>query len=509
MPRISCHTLGCKLNYAETCTIEREFLRRGFKPVAFGSPAEVTVINTCTVTAAAEHKCRAAIRKARRTSPQAFLIVTGCYAQLRPRELAAISGVDAVLGQGEKLRLFELLESFNRPVAPLVAVSCTGDLKEFGPSHSSGARTRAFLKIQDGCDYKCSFCTIPLARGPSRSQPLAATVAQARELAALGYKEIVLTGVNVGLYGRRHGTSLCDLVRVLERVDGIERFRISSIEPNLLSDALIDLVAGSEKFVPHFHLPLQSGDNQVLGAMRRLYRRELYAERVERILRLLPEACIGADVIVGFPAEDQSRFESTVAFLRELPLGYLHVFSYSERAGTVAVEQLGRLGHSVPPAERERRSLLLRRLSQEKRRDFYRRQLGAVRQVLWEHPQPDRRSYGYTDNYIQVVAADGPRLQGQLEAVRLEALTADGMVAARSARETGTGTEFPRRPGNRQRRAGNSVPVPERKGEGSGLVPEPSQAGSGGRNPEAGWGVATGCSPGSDRCRPCRRTASC
>jgi threonylcarbamoyladenosine tRNA methylthiotransferase MtaB len=433
MPRISCHTLGCKLNYAETCTVEREFRRRGFESVPFGSAAEVIVINTCMVTASAERKCRSAIRQARRASPDGFLIVTGCYAQLKPRELAAIPGVDAVLGNQEKLRLFEVLDRFDRRETPRVAVSCTDDLRQFGPAFSASDRTRAFLKIQDGCDYKCSFCTIPQARGASRSHDLGATVAQAHEIAGLGYKEIVLTGVNLGLYGRDRGASLLDLVQALDRVEGIERFRISSIEPNLLSDALIDWVAAARRFVPHFHLPLQSGDDQVLRAMRRLYRRELYAERLERIQRLMPGACVGADVIVGFPAEDEQRFTSAYAFLERLPLAYLHVFTYSERAGTAAVDQLQQIGRPVPQAQRERRSRQLRQLGEQKRRAFYRRHLGAVRTVLWEKPQPDGRCYGFTDNYIQVIAADGARRQGAIEPVCLEALTEDGIVAARSA----------------------------------------------------------------------------
>jgi threonylcarbamoyladenosine tRNA methylthiotransferase MtaB len=433
MPRISCHTLGCKLNYAETCTVEREFRRRGFESVPFGSAAEVTVINTCMVTASAERKCRSAIRQARRASPDAFLIVTGCYAQLKPRELAAIPGVDAVLGNQEKLRLFEVLDRFDQGETPRIAVSCTGDLRQFGPAYSASDRTRAFLKIQDGCDYKCSFCTIPRARGASRSHDLGATVAQAHEIATLGYKEIVLTGVNIGLYGRDRGGSLFDLVQALDRVEGIERFRISSIEPNLLSDALIDWVAAARRFVPHFHLPLQSGDDQVLRAMRRLYRREVYAERLERIQRLMPGACVGADVIVGFPAEDEQRFASAYAFLERLPLAYLHVFTYSERAGTAAVDQLQRFGRPVPQAQRERRSRQLRQLGEQKRRAFYRRHLGEVRTVLWEKPQPDGRCYGFTDNYIQVIAADGARRQGAIEPVCLEALTEDGIVAARSA----------------------------------------------------------------------------
>jgi len=430
--RIACHTLGCKLNYSETCTIEREFRSRGYRPVPFGQPAEVTVINSCTVTAQAESKCRAAIRKARQASPDGFVIVTGCYAQLRPGEIAALAGVDAVLGHQEKFRLFELLERFDRGPAPQIAVSCTGALQRFDAAFGGGGRTRAFLKIQDGCDYKCSFCTIPRARGPSRSQPLDATVARAREIAAQGYKEIVLTGVNIGLYGRGHGQSLADLLRALDRVEGIKRLRVSSIEPNLLSDELIDRIADSDKIVAHFHLPLQSGDDQVLWRMRRLYRKGHYAGRIERILRRLPDACIGADVIVGFPGEDRPSFANTVAFLSSLPLAYLHVFSYSERPGTAASDGHEPFGEGVPRAARRRRSALLRRLSDQKRATFYRRQSGSARTVLWEWPRPDGRSYGLTDNYVQVVAADGERPRGSLETVRLGRLSAEGWVEGRA-----------------------------------------------------------------------------
>lgn len=431
MPRVSFCTLGCKLNFAETSTLERDFLAHHYEVVPFGEPSDVTVINTCTVTAEAERQCRQIIRRAIRQNPKAFIIVTGCYAQLRPEAIARIEGVDVVLGAREKFHLFELIESFQKKEQTQVAVSCIDELQEFGPAFSSTERTRAFLKIQDGCDYVCSFCTIPQARGRSRSQPIEATVAQAHQLAELGFKEIVLTGVNIGLYGQEFGKTLLDLLRALDRVDGIERYRISSIEPNLLTDELIAFVAESRAFMPHFHLPLQSGDNFVLGKMRRRYRRELYAERVARIQELLPEAAIGVDVIVGFPAETPERFENTYRFLNELACAYLHVFTYSERPGTAAVEQLDRVGgQPIPKPERSRRNRMLQALSHKKRHAFYQAHQGQVRPVLWESAEKHGLMYGYTDNYIRVHRRFDPEHVGQIEPVRLGNFAPDGTLIA-------------------------------------------------------------------------------
>lgn len=431
MPRVSFCTLGCKLNFAETSTLERDFLAHHYEVVPFGEPSDVTVINTCTVTAEAERQCRQIIRRAIRQNPKAFIIVTGCYAQLRPEAIARIEGVDVVLGAREKFHLFELIESFQKKEQTQVAVSCIDELQEFGPAFSSTERTRAFLKIQDGCDYVCSFCTIPQARGRSRSQPIEATVAQAHQLAELGFKEIVLTGVNIGLYGQEFGKTLLDLLRALDRVDGIERYRISSIEPNLLTDELIAFVAESRAFMPHFHLPLQSGDNFVLGKMRRRYRRELYAERVARIQELLPESAIGVDVIVGFPAETPERFENTYRFLNELACAYLHVFTYSERPGTAAVEQLDRVGgQPIPKPERSRRNRMLQALSHKKRHAFYQAHQGQVRPVLWESAEKHGLMYGYTDNYIRVHRRFDPEHVGQIEPVRLGNFAPDGTLIA-------------------------------------------------------------------------------
>jgi threonylcarbamoyladenosine tRNA methylthiotransferase MtaB len=436
MTRVSFYTLGCKLNYAETRSIQQDFERRDFEVVPFGAPADVSVINTCTVTRTAEAKARKMIRRAVRDRPDTFVIVTGCYAQLRPEELAAIDGVDVVLGAQEKFRLFALVDSFAKPEQTQVHVSCIDEADTFGPAASNGSRTRAFLKVQDGCDYTCSFCTIPKARGPSRSPSVAATLAQARQLVTEGYTEIVLTGINIGLYGhdRDAEVSLLDLIRTLDDVDGLERARISSIEPNLLTDAIIAFVAESDTFQPHFHIPLQSGDNDVLGAMRRRYQRDVYADRVATIRERMPDAGIGCDVIVGFPAEDEARFENSYRFINELPVTYLHVFTYSERPGTAAVDQPERVGGSrVPKPERSRRNKMLRTLSKKKEHAFAQTQADRVRPVLWEAVQENGFMYGYTDNYIRVRRDADPQREGLIEDVRLGPINNDGTVRAEDA----------------------------------------------------------------------------
>lgn len=435
MARVSFYTLGCKLNYAETSTLERDFEAHRFSVVPFGEPSDVTVVNTCSVTSEADRKCRNVIRRALRANPDAFIVVTGCYAQLQPDEIAAIDGVDAVLGAGEKFRLFDLIGEFSKKEETQVAVSCIDEVREYAPAFSSSDRTRAFLKVQDGCDYSCAFCTIPLARGASRSQPLPATVAQAREIAERGFKEIVLSGVNIGLYGEDHGTSLIDLLRALDRIDGIERYRISSIEPNLLTDEIIDFVASSDRFQPHFHIPLQSGDDFVLGKMRRRYRRDVYADRVTRIKQLMPHASIGVDVIVGFPAETGERFENSHSFIRAMPVSYLHVFTYSERPDTVAVDRLEEVGgEHVSKPERSRRNRRLRMLSRQKEQAFYREHLGKSREVLWENAASvDGMMAGYTDNYIRVETGAEKAREGAIETVLLDRLTQRGTVRAADA----------------------------------------------------------------------------
>ena len=436
MPRVAFHTLGCKLNFAETSSLQRAFEEHAYEVVPFGEAADVAVVNTCTVTAEADRKCRQVIRRALRANPETCIVVTGCYAQLQPEALAAIDGVDVVLGAHEKFQLFQLVEAFEKREQTQISVSCIDDVSAFDPAFSSNERTRAFLKVQDGCDYSCAFCTIPLARGRSRSAPPDQILAQAREVAERGYKEIVLTGVNIGLYGQgshdhASDTSLLDLMRALETVDGIERYRISSIEPNLLTDAIIDFVAESATFQPHFHIPLQNGDDEVLGTMRRRYRRARYADRVERIVQLMPDACIGVDVIVGFPTETEAHFENTYRFLSDLPVAYLHAFTYSERPNTAAVDQIDRMGGvPVPGPERSRRNRMLRVLSQKKQHAFYSRHLGTVRPVLWENAKKDDAMYGFTDNYIKVQHPYDDARVGTIETVRLDAFAEDGTVTA-------------------------------------------------------------------------------
>jgi threonylcarbamoyladenosine tRNA methylthiotransferase MtaB len=431
MGRVSFYTLGCKLNFAETGAIQRDFESRAFDVVPFGEAADVTVINTCTVTSEAERKCRQIIRRALRANPETFVAVTGCYAQLRPDDIAGIEGVDVVLGASEKFKLFSLIESFTKQEETQVSVSCIDYVTSFGPAYSSDERTRAFLKVQDGCDYTCSFCTIPQARGRSRSQSIEACVRQARHLAEEGFSEIVLSGVNIGLFGEDRGESLHDLLLALDGVDGIQRYRISSIEPNLLTDRIIDFVAESRAFQPHFHIPLQSGDDFVLGKMRRRYRRDVYTHRVERIRERLPDAAIGVDVIVGFPAEGDKHFDNTRTYLADLPISYLHVFTYSERPDTIAVDQIERVGGTpVPPGERSRRNRELRMLSARKTEMHYRSHLGSTRPVLWEGSHHDGRLHGFTDNYVKVSREYDESLIGTIEDATLARLADDGTVAA-------------------------------------------------------------------------------
>ncbi|MEJ5305625.1 MAG: tRNA (N(6)-L-threonylcarbamoyladenosine(37)-C(2))-methylthiotransferase MtaB [Ignavibacteria bacterium] len=403
--KVAFHTLGCKLNYAETSVIGNSFLKRGFSLTDFDSPADVYVINTCTVTENAERECRQIIRRALRHNPNGFVIVTGCYAQLRPEQIQKIEGVDLVLGSKEKFEIFNFIDSFEKKNLACVYVSPLEKLNDFGPAFTPlpEDRTRAFLKIQDGCDYKCSFCTIPKARGLSRSQSADETIKQLRELVQQGYKEIVLTGVNVGDYGSKIGTSLYELLKKLIKVDGDFRIRISSIEPNLLSDEIIELVAQEDKLCKHFHIPLQSGSDKILKRMQRRYLSKLYADRIEKVKTLIPSAGIGVDVIVGFPGEDEDDFQTTQEFIANLPVSYLHVFTYSERPGTPAAE----MKDQVPKDERRRRTNTLRILSARKKYQFYLEMLGTEQKVLFEHRDDDGTIKGFTSNYIRVVS-DSP-----------------------------------------------------------------------------------------------------
>lgn len=431
MPKkVAFHTLGCKLNFSETSTIARDLEAEGFEKVGFDQPADLYVINTCSVTDNADKRCRQAVRQALRANPEGFVALVGCYAQLQPEEIAAIPGVDLVLGATEKFKLADYLGSLEKQPHGQVHSCEIQDADFYVGSYAIGDRTRAFLKVQDGCDYKCTYCTIPLARGISRSATLQQVLEQAREIAAQGIREIVLTGVNIGDYGKgefgnkKHEHTFLELVRELDRVPGIHRLRISSIEPNLLRNETIDFVAGSRHFVPHFHIPLQSGSNDILKLMRRRYLRELYQERVSRIRQVMPDACIGVDVIVGFPGETEAHFMETYEFLHALDISYLHVFTYSERPNTPAAEMDG----VVELSERRRRSKMLRSLSEKKRRQFYQSQLGSERTILLEGENREGYIHGFTENYVKVKAPWDPALVNTLHRVRLTAIDTDGLV---------------------------------------------------------------------------------
>lgn len=426
--KVSFYTLGCKLNYSETSTIGRLFTQAGYEISEFHKGADIYVINTCSVTENADRKCRKVVREALRTSPGAYVAVIGCYAQLKPVEISGIPGVDLVLGAAEKFRLLDHIGDLVKRPKALVLNKEIAATRDFIGSWSSGDRTRTFLKVQDGCDYTCSFCTIPLARGKSRSDKVERIVQSAKTISASGAKEIVLTGVNIGDFGkggqggRRKEENFYDLVQALDQVEGIERFRISSIEPNLLSDEIISFVASSRRFVPHFHIPLQSGSDKILRLMRRRYQRSLYTSRVEKIKSLMPDCCIGVDVIVGFPGETQEDFMETYRFLNELDVSYLHVFTYSERDNTHALTLPG----IVPAAVRAERSKMLHVLSEKKRRYFYTQHLGRTMPVLFESDCKDGLMHGFTPNYIKVRAKYDPALVNELKEVQLKAIATSG-----------------------------------------------------------------------------------
>jgi threonylcarbamoyladenosine tRNA methylthiotransferase MtaB len=397
---VALYTLGCKLNYAETATIERQFVEKGFFPVQFSEKADVYVINTCSVTSHADKKCRNIIHRAVKKSPESFVAVVGCYSQLQSEELAAIPGVDLVLGTKEKLRIFDFADDFSKREEARVHACEIMKTHEFDSSYSVSGRTRSFVKIQDGCDYFCSYCTIPLARGLSRSNTIERVLADVDEVAGKGAIEVVLTGVNIGDFGKGTEEDFYDLLKALDRNSSIWRFRISSIEPNLISDEIIDLVAKSKKFVPHFHIPMQAGCDKILQLMNRKYLREVFADRVVTIKKRIPEAGIGADVIIGFPGETEEDFLETCDFISSLPISFLHVFSYSERRNTKA----SRLPDKVHPAEIERRSKLLHVLAEEKRKQFYSEFAGKPAEVLFEAYNKKGKMYGFTHNYIRVEA---------------------------------------------------------------------------------------------------------
>jgi len=419
--KIAYHTLGCKLNFSETSTIAKELTNAGYARVAFEDLPDVYVINTCSVTDHADKKCRNIVRRALNVNPKAFIAVIGCYAQLKPKEIASIQGVDVVLGANEKFNVQEYIKNIEKKQRGEYHVEAIKQTRDFIPSFSEGDRTRCFLKVQDGCNYFCSFCTIPLARGKSRSSSVSKTIEEAKKAASTSAKEIVLTGVNIGDFGNGTNENFMDLITELDTLIGIERLRISSIEPNLLSDEIIKFCASSEKFVPHFHIPLQSGSDTILTSMRRRYKTELYRSRISLIKELMPECSIGVDVIVGFPGETEEEFEKTYKFLHELPVSYLHVFSYSERPNTTAVRKNG----SVPKAVRLERSKRLRILSSKKQRAFYQNFENQTLPVLFESENHDGFIRGFTSNYLKVQVPFNESLVNEIKEVRLEHLNAD------------------------------------------------------------------------------------
>lgn len=433
------HTLGCKLNFAETSTIARQLTGAGYDKVSFDDKADVYVINTCSVTENADRECKLHVKRAMKANPEGLVVIVGCYAQLKPEEISQINGVDLVLGAKEKFNILSYLDDVEKTENDGVVHSCEIEETDFFiGSYSIGDRTRAFLKVQDGCDYKCTYCTIPLARGISRSDTIENIITNAKEIAARDIKEIVLTGVNIGDYGKgefgnkKHEHTFLDLISELDQVDGIERIRISSIEPNLLKDESIELVSKSRSFVPHFHIPLQSGCDDLLKKMKRRYLTKLYKDRVNKIREVMPHAAIGVDVIVGFPGETEERFMETYNFLNELPISYLHVFTYSERENTEAAEMEG----VVPIPERKKRNKMLRILSEKKKMSFYQTQLGKTLPVLWEHENKDGKMYGFTENYVRVQKDFDQASVNQIEFLQLEKIEADGTVSVLNSFES-------------------------------------------------------------------------
>ena len=424
--RVAFYTLGCKLNFSETSTIARLFQNDGFEKVEFESTPDIFIINTCSVTENADKKCKSLVNKALKISPHAYIAIIGCYAQLKPEEIAQIPGVDLVLGANEKFNILNHIADVEKNTQTQIHACEISEVNDFIPSYSSGDRTRTFFKVQDGCDYSCSFCTIPLARGKSRSETVIETIKAAQKLIAeTGSKEIILTGVNTGDFGKNTGETFLDLIKELDQLEGIERFRISSIEPNLLTDEIIQVVASSKKFVPHFHIPLQSGSNDTLRRMRRRYQRDIYESRVALIKELMPNCCIGVDVIVGFPGETNEEFLDSYTFINELDISYLHVFTYSERANTHAIE----LSNIVPNSIRAERSKMLHILSEKKKRFFYELQKGKAKEVLWEGERDGEWMYGFTENYIKVKTPFLIEKTNTIQHIQLEELDTEGIFS--------------------------------------------------------------------------------
>ncbi|MBC7743928.1 MAG: tRNA (N(6)-L-threonylcarbamoyladenosine(37)-C(2))-methylthiotransferase MtaB [Flavobacterium sp.] len=423
--KVAFYTLGCKLNYSETSTISRQFTKGGFDTVQFTHTADVYVINTCSITDNADKKCARVVKEALKFSPNAYVVIVGCYAQLKPQEISLIPGVDLVLGAAEKFQILDYINDLTKQPKTLIYSNAINHTKEFVSAFSIGDRTRTFLKVQDGCDYSCTFCTIPLARGASRSGTIEDITQKARELGVSGFKEIVLTGINLGDYGLLNGKrayEFLDLVKALDEVESVNRIRISSIEPNLLNDDLIDFVASSKRFMPHFHIPLQSGSNKILGLMRRRYRKELYLEKVNRIKRSMPDCCIGVDVIVGFPGETMEDFVETYNFLNELDISYLHVFTYSERENTPAAH----MQNPVPQSQRAQRSKMLHILSEKKKHSFYKSQEGKNSEILFEGDHKGGFMHGFSKNYIKVKTPYDPLMVNELVKAKFVQVDAEG-----------------------------------------------------------------------------------
>ena len=425
---VAFHTLGCKLNFSETSTIAKQLEDSGFARVKIEESPDIVVINTCSVTDHADSKCRNIVRRSLSANPLAYIVVIGCYAQLKPEEIAEINGVDLVLGANEKFNLPNLLDDLTKRQESKIRAGEINEVRDFVPGFSSGDRTRTFLKVQDGCDYFCAFCTIPLARGRSRSATIENTVKQAEEAVKAGAKEIVLTGVNIGDFGKNNGESLLGLIKELEKVQGVERFRISSIEPNLLSEDIIDFVSESNKFQPHFHIPLQSGSDEILSSMRRRYRKELYKSRIEYIKKRMPNAGIGVDIIVGFPGECDSSFKETYDFINSLDISYLHVFTYSERPRTTAL----RIDDVIPIPVRQQRNKMLRILSLKKQRSHYEKFVGSNRKVLIESSEENGVLYGYTPEYVRVAINSDDVKPNSTENIYLDKINPDGFVIGKA-----------------------------------------------------------------------------
>lgn len=423
--KVAVYTLGCKLNFSESSTLARSFEEAGYARVSFEEAPDVFVINTCSVTENADKKCKQLVKKAKEINPSGYVAIVGCYAQLKPDEIAKIPGVNMVLGANEKFRLLEEVETNFESQELVVKNESIKHAHAFNPSYSAGDRTRSFLKVQDGCDYFCTFCTIPLARGKSRNASISETLTEAKKLVDSPVREVVLTGVNIGDFGQGGAENFFDLIQQLDTLEGIDRFRISSIEPNLLSNEIIDFcLKQSQRFMPHFHIPLQSGSDRILKLMRRKYDRKLFQNRVEQIKAINPDCCIGVDVIVGFPGETDEDFQETMDFLQALEVSYLHVFTYSERANTTAIK----LGEPVPISVRKERSKQLHWLSHRKKQQFYHSQLGKWRTVLFEQEEDEGKMYGFTENYLKVESIFDASLVNQLVLVQMDQLTLDQTI---------------------------------------------------------------------------------